>query len=332
MGSSLMRNRPGVSVIIPTFNRAGVIGETIDSVLAQTYRDTEIIIVDDGSTDDTAKKLSIYGNRIRIVYQENAGTSAARNRGIEVSNAKIIAFQDSDDLWKPTKLERQVSLLARLDSSVPCCLCNAIMQNLYGDGRELLSFDISGISSRYPEGLWLNVTEVLASRSVLFNQTVAVRREALEKVGGFDPKLRNAEDYDLSLRLSLEGPWGFIAEPLTIWRAGASNSLSKMAVQDQIRLKENEIKIFERMLARVKDTGQDRVERLLNKRLGEFRRRLALARLAHAKSGGAQFRANVLNTVENYRTRIAGKLSKLPKMDTKPIAEAQSASPAVQLV
>jgi glycosyltransferase involved in cell wall biosynthesis len=332
MGSSLMRNHPGVSVIIPTFNRAGVIGETIDSVLAQTYRDTEIIIVDDGSTDDTAEKLSIYGNRIRIVYQENAGTSAARNRGIEVSNAKIIAFQDSDDLWKPTKLERQVSLLARLGSSVPCCLCNAIMQNLYGDGRELLSFDISGISSRYPEGLWLNVTEVLASRSVLFNQTVAVRREALEKVGGFDPELRNAEDYDLSLRLSLEGPWGFITEPLTIWRAGASNSLSKTAVQDQIRLKQNEIKIFERMLARVKDTGQERLVRLLNKRLEEFHRRLALARLAQAKSGGAQFKANVLYTVENYRARIAGKLSKHPKMDTKPIAEVQSASPAEQLV
>ena len=327
-----MRNQPGVSVIIPTFNRAGVIGETIDSVLAQTYRDTEIIIVDDGSTDDTAEKLRVYGNRIRIVHQENAGTSAARNRGIEVSTAKIIAFQDSDDLWKPTKLERQVSLLARLDTSVPCCLCNAIMQNVYGDGLDRLSFDIAGISSPYPEGLWLNVTEVLATRFLLFNQTVAVRREALEKVGGFDPELRAAEDCDLSLRLSLEGPWGFIAEPLTIWRAGAGNSLSKMAVQDQIRLKQNEIKIFERMLARVKDTGQEPLVRLLNKRLSEFRRRLALARLAQAKSGGAQFRANVLYTVENYRTRIAGKLSKLPKMHTKPIAGVQSASPAEQLV
>jgi glycosyltransferase involved in cell wall biosynthesis len=327
-----MRNRPGVSVIIPTFNRANVISETIDSVLAQTYRDIEIIIVDDGSTDDTAKKLSIYGDRIRIVYQQNAGTSAARNRGIEVSNAKLIAFQDSDDLWKPTKLERQVSLLSRLDSSVPCCLCNAIMQNLYGDGRELLSFDISGISSQYQEGLWLNVTEVLASRSVLFNQTVAVRRAALEKVGGFDADLRTAEDYDLSLRLSLEGPWGFIAEPLTIWRAGATNSLSKMAVQDQIKLKENEIKIFERMLSRIKGTGQERLERLLSKRLSEFRRRLALAQLSKTKSGTAQFRANLVGAVENYRTRIAGKLSKLPKMDTQPVAALQSTSPAEQLV
>lgn len=327
-----MRNRPGVSVIIPTFNRANVISETIDSVLAQTYRDIEIIIVDDGSTDDTAKKLSIYGDRIRIVYQQNAGTSAARNRGIEVSNAKLIAFQDSDDLWKPTKLERQVSLLSRLDSSVPCCLCNAIMQNLYGDGRELLSFDISGISSQYQEGLWLNVTEVLASRSVLFNQTVTVRREALEKVGGFDADLRTAEDYDLSLRLSLEGPWGFIAEPLTIWRAGATNSLSKMAVQDQIRLKENEIKIFERMLSRIKGTGQERLERLLSKRLSEFRRRLALAQLSKTKSGTAQFRVNLVGAVENYRTRMARKFSKLPRMDTQPVAAVQSTSPAEQLV
>ena len=327
-----MSNQPGVSVIIPTFNRANVISETIDSVLAQTYRDIEIIIVDDGSTDDTAKKLSVYGNRIRIVHQENAGTSAARNRGIEVSTAKIIAFQDSDDLWRPNKLERQLSLLARLDSSVPCCLCNALMQNLYGDGRELLSFDIAGISSAYPEGLWLNVTEVLASRPVLFNQTVAVRREALEKVGGFDAELRNAEDYDLSLRLSLEGPWAFITEPLTIWRAGACNSLSKMAVRDQITLKQNEIKVFERMLVRVKDTGQERIESLLNKRLSGFRRRLAHARLAQAKSGGGQFRANVLHTVENYRTRIADTLSKLPKMETRPVAPVHSTSPAGQFL
>ena len=232
----------------------------------------------------------------------------------------------------PRSLERQVSLLSKLDSSVPCCLCNAIMQNLYGDGRELLSFDISGISSQYPEGLWLNVTEVLASRSVLFNQTVAVRREALEKVGGFDADLRSAEDYDLSLRLSLEGPWGFITEPLTIWRAGATNSLSKMAVQDQIKLKENEIKIFERMLARVKGTGQERLERLLNKRLSEFRRRLALAQLSKAKSGAAQFRANLVCAVENYRTRITGKLSKLPQMDAQPVAAVQSTSSAEQLV
>jgi hypothetical protein len=104
-----------------------------------------------------------------------------------------------------------------------------------------------------------------------------------------------------------------------------------MAVQDQIRLKENEIKIFERMLSRIKDTGQERLERLLNKRLSEFRRRLVLAQLANGKSATTQFRANVLYAVENYRTRIAGKLSKLPKMHTKPVVGVQSTSPAEHL-
>ncbi len=106
-------NKSLVSIIIPTYNRADVISETIDNVFSQTYKNFELIVVDDGSTDGTPAILRKYANRIRVITQKNAGPAAARNRGIEVSGGDIIAFQDSDDLWEPTKLERQVALLEK---------------------------------------------------------------------------------------------------------------------------------------------------------------------------------------------------------------------------
>src|ERR1700682_2719309 len=177
-----MKNQSLVSIIIPTYNRAGVICQTIDNVLAQTYPETEVIVVDDGSVDNTQEVLHKYGDRIRVIAQSNGGPASARNRGIEVSQGEIIAFQDSDDLWKPEKIARQVALLGKYDKSVPCCLCNALMRNLYGDGQDHFSFELSLMRPVHPEGLWLNVTEVLANRFVLFNQNVAIRRAALEKV------------------------------------------------------------------------------------------------------------------------------------------------------
>src|ERR1039458_8209652 len=96
---------PLVSVIIPTYNRASTICKTIDDVFRQTYKNFELVVIDDGSTDDTQANLRRYGSRIRSFTQTNAGPAAARNRGIEVSRGDIIAFQDSDDFWAPTKLE-----------------------------------------------------------------------------------------------------------------------------------------------------------------------------------------------------------------------------------
>jgi len=113
---------PLVSAIIPTYNRAHVICDAVESILAQTYREIEVIVVDDGSKDDTLPRLKQYGDRIRVVSQANAGPAAARNRGIAVAQGELIAFLDSDDLWLSTKIERQVALLQRAGESVPCCL------------------------------------------------------------------------------------------------------------------------------------------------------------------------------------------------------------------
>jgi glycosyltransferase involved in cell wall biosynthesis len=114
-----MSAEPLVSVIIPTYNRAGVICKSIDDVFRQTYKNIELIVIDDGSTDDTQATLRRYGSRIRWFTQANSGPSAARNRGLEVSRGDIIAFQDSDDLWEPTKLERQVRIMEKFGDVVP---------------------------------------------------------------------------------------------------------------------------------------------------------------------------------------------------------------------
>src|SRR5262245_27326295 len=102
---------PRVSVIIPTFNRADLIGETVESVLSQTFDDFEIIIVDDGSTDSTKEVIRRFDGPINYLYQENRGLSCARNRGFDASSGDYVCFLDSDDVWNPRMLERQVSLL-----------------------------------------------------------------------------------------------------------------------------------------------------------------------------------------------------------------------------
>jgi len=206
---------PLVSVIIPTFNRAEILCSTVESVIRQTYQNIEIIVVDDGSTDETQDKLVPYRDKIRILRQENSGPSHARNRGIEIANGEIVAFLDSDDTWLPTKIERQVSLFQEAGESVACCLCNAIIRD--SSSREKLSFDLSPLKTSVYDGIWLNPAQVLATRCVVFTQAIAIRRDALLKVGLFDESLLLMEDYEMALRLSFQGPWVYTKEPLVIY-------------------------------------------------------------------------------------------------------------------
>jgi glycosyltransferase involved in cell wall biosynthesis len=219
-----------VSAIIPTYNRGTVIARAVRSALEQTYRSLEIIVVDDGSTDDTLEILQTFGDSIRVVRQDNRGPSAARNAGIAVARGNIIAFLDSDDVWLPTKIERQVQLLLQLGDEVPCCICNATLTR--GHYGRKTSFDLAGLKVDLDIGRWQNPAQVLASRYVLFNQVAAVRRGALMVTGGFREDLRLMEDYDLALRLALLGPWGIIREPLVIKHEEASDCLSLEATKD----------------------------------------------------------------------------------------------------
>jgi glycosyltransferase involved in cell wall biosynthesis len=220
-----------VSVIIPVFNRENTIARSIDSVFSQTYQPIELIVVDDGSTDSTVNILLEYGHKIKLIQQPNKGPSAARNTGVANAEGEIIAFLDSDDTWHPTKLERQIKLMARGGTKVSCCICNALnMTDGIADGT---SFQIAGLDCKLNEGYWLNPCELVATRFILFNQVVAIRRCAFEKIGGFKEDLRILEDHDLAFRLSLLGPWAFISDTL-VTKYDQADGLGVRARQDPL--------------------------------------------------------------------------------------------------
>ena len=248
-------SKPLVSIIIPTYNRADIISAAVSSALQQTYANKEVIIVDDGSTDDTCQRLSAFDGRIHLVRQANAGPSAARNAGVKASQGSILTFLDSDDLWLDSKIAKQVKMLQSVDETVPCCLCNALI--LRNSGKKVTSFDLAPIRARIEKGLWLNVTSILSTRCVLFTQAAAVRRSAFEKIGGFDESLRIMEDHDMALRLSLEGPWTFLREPLVIYHYGLKGGLAEEARHDDLQICKSIERIVSNMLAdkRIPESG-----------------------------------------------------------------------------
>jgi glycosyltransferase involved in cell wall biosynthesis len=307
-----MKTNPVVSAIIPTYNRAKLVREAVDSVLAQTYPNVEVIVVDDGSTDDTQAQLRQYGNRIRVIAQSNAGPAAARNRGIAAASGDLISFLDSDDLWLPQKLERQVALLQKVDSSVPCCLCNITMR---WEKREFGSFERAFLNPPVDEGVWVNVDEVLATRFLLFNQGIVIRREVLERIGGFDESLRLLEDHEFSLRLSLEGPWAFIREPLVIWRESTAASLYQSAQKEEVSWIGLMVQILEKHLGKVKDGYRtERLRQCVTRELKSVRRQLTAARISQMSSWGAPTLGNSLRKIERYRRAVFIRSPWFPKM------------------
>lgn len=222
---------PLVSVIIPTYNRADTVQRSIDSALEQSHRPMEVIVVDDGSTDATIEVLEGYGDRIRFITQKNAGPSAARNAGVGLARGEFIAFLDSDDTWKPSKIARQVGVMLGGGRMVPCCMCNAELINDDGPGKT--TFGVSGVMSGLQEGFWANPAPIIATRFILFNQVALLRRDAFDKVGGFNPEMRLLEDHDLAFRLSLLGPWAFVAEPL-VEKYNDTRGIGVIAMQDPL--------------------------------------------------------------------------------------------------
>lgn len=220
-----------VSVIIPTYNRIATIARAVDSVLGQTYRDIELIIADDGSSDGTCESLATYGDKVRIVKQPNSGPSAARNLGARAARGEILSFLDSDDSWLPDKIERQVEVLEKSGPDVPCCICNAALDN--EPGRASTSFAAAGIPCDVESGFILNPAQLLATRFLLFNQVVAVRRPVFEKIGGFNEDLWVLEDHEIALRLSIEGRWGFVSSPL-VEKFESEGNLGGAARKDHI--------------------------------------------------------------------------------------------------
>lgn len=205
-----MSAAPQVSVIIATYNMAQFLGEAIESVLQQTVRDLEVIVVDDGSTDATGEVMARYSSDPRVRYhrQSNAGQTRAKNAGIALAKGRLIAFCDADDLWTPTKLERQLPLF---DAEGKVAV-------VYGKNRRIsLSGEPMGAES---EGDFRSgkVTEALFQYNFISFGTAVVRRSCLDEFGGFNEVYRMGIDWDLWLRISTRYEIAFLDEVVYLYR------------------------------------------------------------------------------------------------------------------
>ncbi len=208
---------PLVSVIIPTYNRAAVLKRAIRSVLDQTFRDFELIVVDDGSTDSTPELLARFDGKLRPIFQENRGAAAARNTGIRHSTGELVAFLDSDDEWLPDKLVRQITLF---DPNRHAFVCHT-EEIWLRDGTKVPQKAIH----RKQGGQFF---ERAIERCLISPSSVMISRSLLDEVGWFDEELPAAEDYDLWLRITAFHEVDFVPEPLVVKHGGAPDQLSRL--------------------------------------------------------------------------------------------------------
>ncbi len=213
---------PYVSVVIPAFNRAPCIGRAVRSVLAQTFQDFEVIVVDDGSTDGTAGALAEFGARIKLLRQENRGVSAARNAGVRAASAGWVAFLDSDDEWHSEKLARQIAVLERFRSRVAYTRC------VTEDGAPVR--DIEGLAPSRDEA---GVKEYADARSMIWRlnthpliPSMTVEKELLQRAGMFDESLHAAEDTRLIYNLLFLAGFVYVDVPLVVIYGQSQNSLT----------------------------------------------------------------------------------------------------------
>jgi glycosyltransferase involved in cell wall biosynthesis len=202
---------PVISVIIPSYNRENEIPQAIESVLAQTYKNFEIIVVDDGSTDGTEKRLQEYINKKQIHYfrKDNSGPSSARNYGLNLAKGQYIAFLDSDDLWLPIKLEVQMRRFAdQIDLGL--VYSNVLSYNP-DQGHVFLRYN-----KKLPSGFILD--ELIYKKVNLVPSSILVKKSTLDEVGAFDEVLKIHEDRDLHIRIAKICRMEAIQEPLAIFR------------------------------------------------------------------------------------------------------------------
>ena len=221
-----MKNRDEkVSVIIPTYNRGWILKRAIDSVLMQDYKTFELIVVDDGSTDDTQDVIEKYGDKIVTIYQENRGVSAARNTGIKYSNGSFLAFLDSDDSWMEGKLKAQVNFFNENQSSVICQTEEIWIR----DGKRVNPMK----KHRKKSG---DIFFESLNLCLISPSAVMIRRSLLDEVGLFDEDLPSCEDYDLWLRILFKYPADLIETPYLHKYGGHFDQLSKAPGLDKYRI------------------------------------------------------------------------------------------------
>lgn len=242
---------PKVSVVIPTYNRAANVQSSIESVLAQTFSDLEVIVVDDGSSDDTGKTLrEVFAERIRYYFQANQGVSVARNKGVEEARGEWIAFLDSDDLWEKEKLEWQFKVLEAFGPQCGACYTDT---RLFNNPETRTFFQMAEQGRRHEGTMGVNtdVLEMLvrpggAGMLVCISSLMA-RSDVVRKAGGFDPKLGFYADNEFMFRLAMLTGFCYVNRPLVLFdrspaetrHVGASKEWDKLEFilqEGQIRL------------------------------------------------------------------------------------------------
>jgi len=216
---------PEVSVVIPTFNRAAMVVEAVESVVAQEGLDFELIVVDDGSTDHTEAMLTRFGSTLRYHRQPRCGVSASRNRGVALSGAPLVAFLDSDDLWLSGKLKVQT----RFMTEHPEVMISQTEEIWMRNGRRLRP------KSRHRKSSG-DIFRRSLELCLVSPSAVMIRRELFDLVGYFDETLPMAEDYDLWLRVAAEYPVYLLPEPMVVKRGGHPDQLSATPGIDRYRI------------------------------------------------------------------------------------------------
>jgi len=198
---------PLISVIIPTYNHGQFIEEAVESVFAQTYKNLEVIVVDDGSTDETKRIIEVFGDRVHYYYQPNRGPSAARNVGIKKATGEFLAFLDVDDMWMNNKLDLQLQVLKQ-NPHLGMVACGT--NNIDESSAIINKYILKNFADHDSLLKVLYISQIIPGSS----SGVLVRRKCLETVGYFDESIKIGEDWDMWLRISKEFEIYFVEEPL----------------------------------------------------------------------------------------------------------------------
>jgi len=283
---------PVFSVIIPTYNRASLVAEAIGSVLAQTCDNYEIIVMDDGSTDDTREVVGrfevAHGGCVRYLHQKNQGKSVALNNALPHARGEFIAFLDSDDSWLPELLEWQMRAITQFGSQYPCFTDATYVNNPH---LQMTAFEFAG--RKYEQTLGMiddPLGHLLGSRSGIYMQTMALHRSLLERAGEFDSKLKVGQDTDLLFRLALVAPrFCYVNKPLVkIDRTmNRKDGLVELLVTDEsLRLQEREY-LYDKLLGR-SGQFQPNIRKQLRARLAEIHSEWANLYLVSRQYGKAR--------------------------------------------
>jgi GT2 family glycosyltransferase len=245
----MIKNNPLVSIVIPTYNRAAFIGMAIASVFAQSFHDYELIVVDDGSIDNTGDIVRSHGYKVRYIYQENAGASAARNTGITHSKGEWLAFLDSDDEWRADYLARQMEAAA---AHPTVCMQTTDCRFVGRHGETRCYFELNGSNAAFGESDYLLVEQpfcfVVTHGPWQVGSTI-IRREALLRGGLFDTSFKTSEDFELMARMALQGAFGLIREELVyVYRRQESmDSLTVQSLKKPIEARTTDARVFDKL-------------------------------------------------------------------------------------